>query len=75
MTADEIKLMNADQEQYRRTGFGRWSWYAVFEKLSNGDLTKFDAIGEQTYIGCLNLLSYWKERDQEIKRLQDQIKK
>jgi len=31
MTADEIKLMNAEQEKYRRTGFGRWSWYAVFE--------------------------------------------
>jgi len=28
-----------------------------------GDITKFDAVYDQNYISALNLLSYWKERD------------
>ena len=67
--------MITDQEKYNKSGFGRFSWFAMYEKLAGGDITKFDEIGEQTFIGCLNLLSYWKERDDEIKRLQDQKKK
>lgn len=41
----------------------RWSWLSMIDRLSNGDITKHDLIYERNYIECLNLLSYWHERD------------
>lgn len=43
----------------------------MIEKLSNGDITKFDEVTKQNFILSLNLLSYWKERDE----LEEKIKK
>lgn len=63
MTEEEIRLMQEEMEQYNIYGFGRWSWFAIVEKLANGDITKFDAIYRQNIILALDLLSYWKERD------------
>lgn len=63
MTPAEIELMKQEMEQEKKTGFARWSWFAMVEKLANGDITKFDLIYKQNFISCLNLLSYWKERD------------
>tara|TARA_R110000803_G_scaffold67477_1_gene129201 strand:- start:1266 stop:1538 length:273 start_codon:yes stop_codon:yes gene_type:complete len=56
----------------------RWKWYSIVERLSNGDITRFSEILEQPYVGCLNLLSYWKERDdyqRELQKRQDTAQK
>lgn len=36
------------------------------DRLADGDITKFDLIYERNYIECLNLLSYWRERDLQV---------
>lgn len=66
--------MKEESNHYNERGFGRWSWFALIEKLAKGDVTKFDEVCRQNFIMCLNLLSYWKEKEQEIKRLEDQQK-
>lgn len=40
----------------------KWRWFSIVEMLADGDITKFDEVYKQQYINCLNLLSYWKER-------------
>ena len=47
----------------------RWSWLAMVDRLANGDITKHDEIFERNYIECLNLLSYWHERDLYMKEV------
>lgn len=47
----------------------QWSWYALVVKLGNNDITKFDEVYKQNYIGTMNLLSYWKDRDDYLERL------
>lgn len=42
---------------------GRWSGLSMVDRLANGDITKHKDIYELTYIECLNLLSFWNERD------------
>lgn len=74
MSQEEIAKMNFENEQYSKKGFGRWSWFAMIEKLANGDITKFDEVTDQNFITCLNLLSYWKERELELKRIEDNNK-
>lgn len=32
-------------------------------RLANDDITKLDSIYEMNYIGCLNVLAYWHEKD------------
>lgn len=52
----------------------RWNWLAMIDRLSNGDITKHDDIYDRNYIECLNLLSYWHERDQYYKQIEEQQK-
>lgn len=47
----------------------RWGWLAMVDRLANGDITKHDAIYERNYIECLNLLSYWHERDRYLEQM------
>ena len=68
MTEEEIRKSNEDLEKYNTTGFGRWSWFSMIEKLANGDITKFEAVSNTNLILSLNLLLYWKERDKEIEK-------
>jgi hypothetical protein len=35
----------------------------MLDRLSGGDITKHDQIYKMRYIKCLNLLSWWKVRD------------
>ncbi len=46
-----------------------YKWMIIVERLAQGDITKFDAVYKQNFIGCLNLLSYWKDRDKELERM------
>lgn len=66
--------MKKNEEKQRKSGFGRWSWFALIEKLAKGDITKFDEVTNQNFITCLNLLSYWKELAIEIKNIEEQSK-
>lgn len=50
--------------------YNRWSWFALIERLANGDITKFDSVAEQNFILALNLLSFWKETDEKNKHEQ-----
>jgi hypothetical protein len=46
----------------------KYRWISFMDRLSNGDITKHDEIYERNYIETLNLLSWWKTRD-EAERL------
>ena len=48
---------------------GRWGWVGMMDRLSNGDITKHDAIYERNYIECLNILSYWHEKDKYMEQM------
>jgi hypothetical protein len=48
---------------------GRWGWVSMMDRLSNGDITKHDAIYERNYIECLNILSYWHEKDRYMEQM------
>ena len=41
----------------------KWGWISMVDRLSNADITKHEEIYKLIYIECLNLLSYWKEKD------------
>lgn len=41
----------------------KWGWISMVDRLSNADITKHEEIYKLNYIQCLNLLSYWKEKD------------
>ncbi len=46
----------------------------MIERLAGHDITKFDEVCDQNFISCLNLLSYWKEKDSEDKKREDILK-
>jgi len=66
--------MQEETDKFNKTGFGRWSWFAMIERLAGHDITKFDEVCDQNFINCLNLLSYWKEKDAEDKKREDILK-
>jgi hypothetical protein len=47
----------------------RWGWISMVDRLANGDITKHDEIYERNYIECLNLLSFWSERDRYMEQM------
>jgi hypothetical protein len=47
----------------------RWSWISMVDKLSNGDITKHDLVYGRNYIECLNLLSFYHERDKYMEQM------
>lgn len=47
----------------------RWKWLSMVDRLSGGDITKLDLVYERNYIECLNLLSFWYERDRYIEEI------
>ena len=52
----------------------RWGWMSMVDRLSNSDITKHDLVYERNYIECLNLLSYWKEKDEYVEEMNKQRK-
>lgn len=66
--------MNEETERFNKYGFGRWSWFALIERLAKGDITRFEEVCDQNFINCLNLLSYWKEKEVEDKKREDILK-
>jgi hypothetical protein len=41
----------------------------MVDRLSNGDITKHDLVYERNYIECLNLLSFYHERDKYMEQM------
>ena len=52
----------------------RWGWMSMIDRLSGGDITKHDLVYDRNYIECLNLLSYWKEKDEYVEVMNKQRK-
>ncbi len=52
----------------------RWGWMSMVDRLSSGDITKHDLVYDRNYIECLNLLSYWKEKDEYMEEMNKQRK-
>jgi hypothetical protein len=52
----------------------RWGWMSMIDRLSGGDITKHDLVYDRNYIECLNLLSYWKEKDEYMEEMNKQRK-
>lgn len=50
----------------------KWGWLSMVDRLSNGDITKHDSVYDRNYIECLNLLSYWHEKDQYMEEMNKQ---
>lgn len=48
----------------------RWNWFMMIEKLAMGDITKFKDVYKQNFISCLNLLSFWKEKDDYVAKME-----
>jgi hypothetical protein len=44
----------------------------MVDKLSGGDITKHNEIYDLTYVECLNLLSYYNERDRYYEQINKQ---
>lgn len=75
MTEEEIKLYVKEYTEQKKNGFSRWFWFSITEKLAGGDILKFEGVDNQNFIKCLNLLAYWKERDDYQKKLEEQERK
>jgi hypothetical protein len=50
----------------------KWSYLSMIDRLSNGDITRHDLVYERNYIECLNLLSYWHEKDAYMEEMNRQ---
>jgi len=46
----------------------KYGWLALIDRLSNGDITRHDAVYDMNYVYCLNVLGYWYERDKVIEQ-------
>ena len=62
-----IHAMNDDQSH-------KYRWVSYLDRMTNGDITKTDEVLERNYLETLNLLSYWKIRDEQI-ALQNKLNK
>jgi len=61
MSSQEDNMMAALNDN----GGDRYKWIAMIDRLSGGDITKHDEVYDRNYIETLNLLAYWKFRDQQ----------
>lgn len=51
----------------------RYDYIAMVMRLANDDITKTDLVYERQLIDCLNVLSYWKERDKYNEELNKRL--
>lgn len=47
----------------------KWSWLAMVDRLSGGDVTKHEQVYELNYIYCLNVMGYWHDRDEYVNEI------
>jgi hypothetical protein len=58
--------MNDDQSH-------KYRWIAFMDRLADGDITRHEEVYRCGYIETLNLLSYWKIRD-DAERMANKMK-
>ena len=58
MEVTEISHAMNDDQSYK------YRWVAFMDRLSGGDITKYDDIYKKNYLETLNLLSWWHVCDQ-----------
>lgn len=58
-----------DYDAFAPTIDNKWSWMAMVDRLSNSDITKHEEVYNINYIQALNLLSYWKVKDDYINQM------
>lgn len=58
-----------DYDAFAPTIDNKWSWMAMVDRLSNSDITKHEEVYNTNYIQALNLLSYWKVKDDYINQM------
>lgn len=47
----------------------------MIDRLAGGDILKYEAVSDLTYLECLNVMGYWKKRDQVIEYKNKQLYK
>lgn len=47
----------------------------MIDRLSGSDITKHDLVYDRNWMECLNLLSYWHERDFVIEEHNKKLRK
>jgi hypothetical protein len=52
----------------------RYTWISMVDRLAGGDITKYEQIYEQNYINVLNILSFYREKDNYIESINKQRK-
>jgi len=46
-----------------------WSYVAMIDRLSQGDITREEQVFEINYIYCLTKLLYWNDRDDYVSKM------
>lgn len=52
----------------------KYRWVSFLDRLTGGDITKTDEVLRRNYLETLNLLSFWKSKD-DAERLQMKMNK
>ena len=47
----------------------QWGYMSILDRLSNGDITKHNEVFKLSWAHCLNMLLYWKEKDEYIEKI------
>jgi hypothetical protein len=53
----------------------QYNWISMIDRLAGGDILKYEAVSDLTYLECLNVMGYWKKRDQVIEYKNKQLYK
>lgn len=46
-----------------------WSYVAMIDRLSQGDITREEQVFEINYVYCLTKLLYWNDRDDYVSKM------
>ncbi len=71
MTPEEIKFMEEDLKKESLNGFARWNWFGTLYHMAITFHKTIEEVGEWDFLLTLTILSYEKEKEIEIKRLND----
>jgi hypothetical protein len=69
-TGDDEQGVEEEPQEEENTFGKKWKWYGMIDKLAMGDITKYDNIYKLNYILCLNKLSFEKEKQDIIDKMQ-----
>ena len=47
----------------------KWGLISMLDRLTNGDITKNELVYKMSWIECMTLLLYYKERDEYMEKM------